>query len=255
MLSPRLIPCLLLRDSGLVKTAKFTDAKYVGDPLNAVRIFNEKQVDELMVLDIDASKKMKEPNYDLISSLATESRMPLCYGGGVKNVQQFRRIINLGVEKVSISSGVFDDGELVRKAVDQIGSQSVVVVLDVKKKLLGSGYNIYTHGGSIRRSESLQEIVGYLLDSGVGELVINSIDRDGTMRGYDFDLLDLLSSLIDIPLTCLGGAGSLDDVKKLVQRYGHIGAGAGSLFVFKGKYKAVLISYPSQELKDDILNV
>lgn len=249
MLRPRIIPCLLIHKGGLVKTVRFGTPKYVGDPLNAVRIFNEKEVDELMVIDIDASRYSREPDYKLIANLALECRMPLSYGGGVKTVEQFDRIISLGVEKVAVSSAAVDDPTLISRAAARIGSQSVVAVIDVKKSGLLRKAEVVTLNATKRSSLDPTAFAIKLQELGAGEIVLNNVDRDGEMMGYDFDLIDSLRNAISTPLTVLGGAGSLDDIQSLVSRYGIIGAAAGSLFVFKGKYRAVLINYPSIEEK------
>jgi len=252
MLRPRLIPCLLVHNGGLVKTVNFSDPKYVGDPINAVRIFNEKEVDELLVLDIDATVKGKEPDYKLISHLASESRMPLCYGGGIRSADQIEKIIGLGVEKVSVSSVAMETPALISEAASRVGSQSVVVVIDVKKTGLFSRYEVVTHNGTRRTGHDPAEFVRKMAEFGAGEIVINSVDRDGVMKGYDLDLIEQVRQAIHLPLTVLGGAGSFDDFKGLIERYGIIGAAAGSLFVFKGKYRAVLINYPNQEEKEKL---
>ncbi len=249
MLRPRLIPCLMIHKGGLYKTVGFSEPKYVGDPLNAVRIFNEKEVDELMVLDIDASRADREPNYELIGHLALECRMPLCYGGGVKKVEHFDRLIGLGVEKVAVSSAAIDTPELITRAAARVGSQSVVGVIDVKKTGLLRKPEVVTRNGTRRTGLPPAEWAARLQQLGAGEIVLNSVDRDGGMKGYDFDLVDSVRQAVTTPLTVLGGAGSLADVRALVERYGIIGAGAGSLFVFKGKYRAVLINYPSGQDK------
>lgn len=245
MLRSRVSPCLLVHNKGLVKTVKFKDAKYVGDPINAVKIFNEKEVDELIVLDIDASVENKAPDYQLIKHLANESRMPLCYGGGIKTPQQAQEIIKLGVEKVAISSEALSNPSVLKEIADVIGRQSVVVVLDVKKTFLG-GYELYIHNGKKKIKKKLEQVIYELEEIGVGELVVNSIDQDGTMKGYDLNLVEKVRELAEVPLTILGGAGSSDDILKLIDKYKVIGAAAGSLFVFKGVYKAVLINYLCQ---------
>jgi len=249
MLRPRIIPCLLIHNGGLVKTVKFSAPKYVGDPLNAVRIFNEKEVDELMVVDIDASRHMREPDYKLIANLARECRMPLSYGGGVKTVEQFDRIIGLGVEKVAVSSAAVDDPTLISRAAARVGSQSVVAVIDVKRSGLLRKPEVVTLNATKRSGLEPSVFATNLQKLGAGEIVLNNVDRDGEMKGYDFDLIDSVRNAISIPLTVLGGAGSLEDIRCLVIRYGIIGAAAGSLFVFKGKYRAVLINYPDLEEK------
>lgn len=251
MLRPRIIPSLLIKDKGLVKTLNFKSSKYVGDPINAVRIFNEKEVDELAIFDIDATVHKNEPDYSLIEKLANQSRMPLCYGGGVKTIEQAQRIFGLGIEKIALSSAVIEQPDLVTKIADRVGSQSVIVVLDVKKKLFG-GYEIYTHNG--RKSTGINPLIfaKELEQAGVGEIIVNSIDKDGTMQGYDLALIDKITEVVNIPLTVLGGAGSLDDIQKVIKRYGVIGVAAGSLFVFQGPYKAVLINYPNQIQKNNL---
>ncbi len=254
MLRPRIIPSLLLHDKGLVKTVNFKSPKYVGDPLNAVRIFNEKEVDELAFFDIDATVFNKEPDYILIEKLANQSRMPLCYGGGVKTVEQAQKIFGLGIEKIALSSSVIQNHELVTQIADRVGSQSVIVVLDIKKKLLG-GYEIYTHNGKKSTGINPIKFAKKLEQLGAGEIIINSIDQDGTMKGYDLNLIDKITETISIPLTVLGGAGSLTDIEKVIEKHGVIGVAAGSLFVFKGPFKAVLINYPTQLEKNKIFKI
>lgn len=249
MLRPRIIPCLLVHNDGLVKTVKFKDPKYVGDPINAVRIFNEKQVDELIVLDIDASGNNREPNYRMIEHLAAECRMPLCYGGGVKTAKEAKMIFNLGVEKVAISSAAINNPELISEIASSVGNQSVVVVLDIKKKAITGKYELYTHNGKVSTGKDPFEFAGQIQNLGAGEIVINSIDNDGVMKGYDLNLVKKIREKINIPLTVMGGCGSLEDIKVLINKFGIIGAAAGSLFVFKGIYKAVLINYPNRDEK------
>jgi cyclase len=241
----------LVHDNGLVKTVNFKNPKYVGDPINAVKIFNEKEVDELAVFDIDATVLGKEPDYVLIKKLANQSRMPLCYGGGVRTVEQAQKIFGLGIEKIALSSAVIENPDLITQISDRVGSQSVIVVMDVKKKLMG-GYEIYTHNG--KKSTGINPVVfaEKAQKLGAGEIIINSIDQDGVMKGFDMNLIDKISEKISIPITVLGGAGSLQDIKKVMDRHGIIGVAAGSLFVFKGVYKAVLISYPTQKEKEEL---
>ena len=258
MLRSRIIPCLLVHNKGLVKTLKFRveNGKYVGDPINAVKIFNEKQVDEIMVIDIDATVQGREPDYVMIKNVATECRMPLCYGGGVSSVDQVRDIIKLGAEKVAISAAALVNPELLRQMSEAVGAQSVVLVLDIaKKKSLFSGvhYEIFTHNGLKKTGKKLYEFLEDIKDIPYGELVINNIDLDGMMNGYDMEMCEKVRELTDVPLTFLGGAGSYEDLKKLVNRFKVIGAAAGSIFVFKGIYKAVLINYPNRLEKDKLI--
>ncbi len=254
MLQPRIIPCLLVHNKGLVKTVKFKESKYVGDPINAVKIFNEKEADELTVLDIDATVENREPDFKMIENLAAECRMPLCYGGGIKTVNQALRILALGVEKIALSSVVFDNPKLVSEISQRVGSQSVVVVLDIKKKLIGNRYELFTHNGSKKTGINPVEFAIKVEKLGAGEIVINSIDNDGMMNGYDYPLIDIIRENISIPLTVLGGAGSHDDLNMLIGKYPIIGASAGSLFVFKGRYRAVLINYPDAKEKMKIIS-
>lgn len=253
MLRPRIIPSLLLHDKGLVKTVNFKSHKYVGDPINAVRIFNEKEVDELAIFDIDATVLNKEPDYILIEKLANQSRMPLCYGGGVKTVEQAQKIFGLGIEKIALSSALIQNPQLVTEIAERVGSQSVIVVLDIKKKLLG-GYEVYTYNGKKSTGINPIKFAKELERLGAGEIIINSIDQDGMMNGFDLPLIDKIAETISIPMTVLGGAGSISDIKKVIDKHGVIGVAAGSLFVFKGVYKAVLINYPSREEKDLLIN-
>lgn len=243
MLRSRIIPCLLMHDGGLVKTRQFKDPKYVGDPLNAVKIFNEKQVDELMFVDIDASVLGRAPDLALLRNLAGESRMPLCYGGGISSASQAAQIIALGFEKVSISSAALQRPALIREMAQAVGGQSVVVTLDVHRNRLLGGYSVYTHNGKERHKIDWLEFCQQAVELGAGEIVINVIDRDGEMQGYDLDLARKVRSAVSTPLTLLGGAGNAQHMQELIDAVGVVGAAAGSMFVFKGPYRAVLINY------------
>lgn len=254
MLRPRIIPCLLIHQGGLVKTRRFKEPKYVGDPINAVKIFNEKESDELMVLDIDATVSQAEPNYALIAKLAAECRMPLCYGGGITTPAQAARIVGLGVEKVSVSAAALARPALLTEMAAAIGRQSVVAVLDVRKRtgLFSKGYEVCTHNARQAHKADPIALVQQLQGAGAGEIVINSIDRDGEMQGYDLELARQLRGVAKVPLTLLGGAGSLAHMGELFSACGVVGAAAGSLFVFKGPYRAVLINYPTAAQKDEL---
>ncbi|APG62491.1 imidazole glycerol phosphate synthase subunit HisF [Sphingorhabdus lutea] len=254
MLRPRIIPCLLVHEGGLVKTVQFKDPKYVGDPINAVKIFNEKEADELVVLDIDASANGVEPDFQMIAHLAAECRMPLCYGGGVTTAAQANKIIGLGVEKVAISAAAIDNPTLVSEMAAAIGSQSVVVILDVKKKtgLFKKGYELTSHNAKKSHKVDIFEFAAAMERAGAGEIIINMVDRDGMMDGYDIELAKEFRDILNIPMTILGGAGSHDHIEDVIANCGIIGASAGSLFVFKGPYKAVLINYPEPAKKDVI---
>lgn len=254
MLRPRITPCLLVQNKGLVKTVKFKDPKYVGDPINAVKIFNEKEVDELIVLDIDATAHNREPDFTLIKNLAAECRMPLCYGGGVTSVEHARKIIGLGAEKVALSSAAINNPAILPEIAKAIGTQSVVVVLDVQKKGLFGRYELVTHNAKKATGKNPIEFAKQIEKLGVGEIVINSVDQDGVMKGYDIDLINSIRQSVNVPITVLGGAGTLKDIETVINKFGVIGAAAGSLFVFKGIYKAVLINYPNRSEKMALIN-
>lgn len=254
MLRPRIIPCLLIHKNGLVKTLEFGQPKYVGDPINAIRVFNEKQADEIMVIDIDRTVNGLEPNFGLIEKFSAEARMPLCYTGGVTSVEQIKRIIGFGVEKVGLSHAALTNAGFVAEASAAVGSQSIAVVLDVKK-VTSNKWQVFTHNGRRSFETPPVKIAKALCEQGAGELVIYSIDRDGTGLGYDLDLIDSLRSAVNVPITAIGGAGGLKDISALIARFPIIGAGAGDMFVFKGKFKAVLITYPSKEEKVDCYNL
>jgi imidazole glycerol-phosphate synthase subunit HisF len=251
MLRPRIIPCLLVHQGGLVKTQGFKEPKYVGDPINAVRIFNEKEADELMVLDIDATVNQVAPDFSMIAKLAAECRMPLCYGGGVTTAEQAARIVDMGVEKVAVSASAIAKPSLLTQMAAAVGRQSVVAVLDVRKRtgLFAKGYELCTHNGKTIHKFDPIAFAKQLQDAGAGEVVINSVDRDGLMQGYDLDLATQFKQALKVPVTFLGGAGSLEHMGELISSLGVVGAAAGSLFVFKGKYRAVLINYPTPEQK------
>lgn len=251
MLRPRIIPCLLVHNGGLVKTIGFKNPKYVGDPINAVRIFNEKEADELMVLDIDATSKKMEPNFGLIAKLAAECRMPLCYGGGVTTAQQAARIVAMGVEKVAVSAAAIANPSLLTEMASAVGRQSVVAVLDVRKRtgLFSKGYELCTNNGKTIHKLDPVTLAKELQHAGAGEIVVNSVDRDGLMQGYDLELAAQFKQVLSVPVTFLGGGGSLDHIGELISKLGLVGAAAGSMFVFKGKYRAVLINYPTPEQK------
>lgn len=254
MLRPRIIPFLLYRNKGLVKTFQFKDEKYVGDPLNAVKIFNEKEVDELVFLDIDATSKGTDPDYTLIEKLARESRMPICYGGGIKTLDQAKRIINLGIEKIAISSSAINDISILEDISKVIGVQSVVVVIDYKKTGLFGRKEIFINNGNTKTGKELFSFISDIEKNGnVGEVVINSIEHDGMSNGYDWETIDKVRDLFSGPLTVIGGAGRFEDIQKLLSLHPLIGCGAGSLFVFKGRFKAVLINYPSYEEKQKLI--
>tara|TARA_Y100000991_G_scaffold214870_2_gene203661 strand:- start:219 stop:986 length:768 start_codon:yes stop_codon:yes gene_type:complete len=250
MLRPRLIPCLLLANNGLVKTIKFQERKYIGDPLNTVRIFNEKKVDEIIILDIDATKCKKDPDYQLIKKISKECSMPLCYGGGLKNINQIESIINLGVEKIALGTEALKNPKLVQLASNRLGKQSVVVLLNIQKANWGiNKYKLIDPTNMNSLSTDIFHFINLIQEYGVGEIIIQSVDRDGTREGYDINLIRTLFHEIDVPISVLGGAGRLSDCKSLYEEFGIIGASAGSLFTFVGKFRAVLIQYPDEKEK------
>jgi cyclase len=243
MLRTRIIPCLLLRNQGLVKTVKFKDPKYVGDPINAVKIFNEKEVDELVFLDITATVEGRGPSYKVLSEISSECFMPLAYGGGVRTIEDIQKIFALGVEKVVLNSRAAENPQFVREASDAYGSQSVVVSMDVKRNIFGK-YEIHSHCGT---RNTKRDPVGYarqMAGMGAGEIFLNSIDLDGTMKGYDIGLIKSVAEAVDIPVIACGGAGKIEDFALAVKQGGASAVSAGSMFVFQGKHRAVLISYP-----------
>lgn len=240
---PRVIPVLLLRDGGLVKTIKFGDPKYVGDPMNAVRIFNEKKVDELVFLDIDASRNRQEPDYDYIRDIAEECFMPFAYGGGIKTIDHIRRIIALGAEKVVLNSVLFDNPDLVRKAVQQFGQQSIVAAVDVKKNLMGK-YRVYRHDQGKNLSLDALDWIREVEAMGVGEIMVTMVDREGVQKGYDEAFYNKLADIVSVPVIANGGASGLDDFSRVLDSGGVNAVAASSFFIFHGKHRAVLITYP-----------
>jgi cyclase len=241
-LRARIIPSLLMENGSLIKTKQFKEAKYVGDPINTVKIFNEKKVDELTIFDIGAWKKA-EPNFKLLEKISNEARMPLCYGGGIKSQDHAARIIGLGFEKISISRQALLQATLVEEIASRVGAQSTVITLDVKKKITNFGWDIFTDNGEKRFSEDLDMLLSQLPLNSVGELIINSIDREGLMSGYDLELAKFVANRVGVPITMLGGAGSPEHMSALIREIGIVGAAAGSMFVFKGIHRAVLINY------------
>jgi cyclase len=246
MLRTRIIPCLLLRGNGLVKTRRFKDPVYIGDPVNAVRIFSEKEVDELIILDIDATREGREPNYSLIAEIAGECFMPVAYGGGIRTVDQVRKIIRSGVEKVVINSAALNSTDVIAAAAEVFGNQAVVAAIDVRKQLLG-GYKLVGRSATMDSKAKLAEHVCRVVAAGAGEIFINSVDRDGMMSGYDLDLIRSVTQLVNVPVVACGGAGSIEHFQQAVSN-GASAVSAGSMFVFHGKHRAVLINYP-QDVK------
>jgi cyclase len=241
----RLIPVLLLKGKGLVKTTGFKNPVYIGDPINAVRIFNEKEVDELVLCDIEASLHHREPNYALIKEIVSECFMPVGYGGGIRNIDQIRQIFDLGVEKVILNTAAFDF-DLVTKAAFIYGNQSIVVCIDAKKSFFG-GYNVYSESGSVKHKSTPEEFAKKLVAAGVGEIIIQSIDKEGSMTGFDLELTKSVANAVNVPVVASGGAGKMDHIAEVLHNGKASSVAAGSFFVFKGKHKAVLINYPEPD--------
>jgi cyclase len=243
MLRSRVIPVLLTRNRGLVKSTKFDKAKYIGDPINAVKIFNDKEVDEIVVLDIDASKEGRGPDFTMISNIASECFMPLACGGGIRNLNDIQTLFQSGVEKVILNSVILNDFSLITEAAKIYGDQSIVASVDVKKNIWGK-YQLFSHSNLIPKIKDPITLLQGLAKAGAGEIMINSVDLDGTMSGYDLKLIELLSACVDIPIVFCGGAGSVGDLLE-AYKAGASGVAAGSLFIYHGPHKAVLINYPT----------
>jgi len=244
MFRPRVIPCLLLKNQGLVKTVRFKNPKYLGDPINIVKIFNDKEVDELVFLDITATVEGKEPPYSLLEDIVSEAFMPFGYGGGIKTLEQIRTILSLGVEKVVINTHAVENPSFIYEASQMVGSQSVVVSIDVRKSIWGR-HEVYTKSGHKSTGLRPVDFAVQMEKMGAGELIINSIDHDGIMKGYGIDLIKSITCAVGIPVVACGGAGTVQDLAQAVVQGGASAAGAGSMFVFQGPHRAVLISYPS----------
>ena len=255
MIQNRAIPCLLLHKNEVYKTTKFKKPNYIGDPINAIRILNEKEVDELVVLDIDASSEKRAPNFELISDMAGECFMPLCYGGGVKNIEEMEKIYSLGVEKISLSSSAVLNPKLVSEASRKFGAQSVVVTIDIGYSFWTKTPMVYIYNGKKKTKFDVFTFVKMMEEKGAGEIVINSIENDGKMNGYDIKLMKKVTDLLNIPVIAMGGAGSLEDLAKVIKCGGVTAAAAGSLFVYYGPLKGVLINYPSQKELRKVLDL
>lgn len=243
---PRIIPVLLISDEGIVKTQKFKKPVYLGDPINAVKIFNEKEVDELCLLDINATKEGREPNYELLSNIASEAFMPLSYGGGITDIEQIKKLFKIGFEKVVLNTSLVEKPELICEASKMAGAQSIVASIDVKKNILGQ-YYVVTRGGQEKTEFSPIAIAKKAEALGAGEIIINSVDCDGMMQGYDEKLVRSIVDSVNIPVVALGGAGNLEDISKVIYDAGAHAAAAGSMFVFFGKKRAVLINFPTEK--------
>jgi len=244
-LKPRVIPVLLYRDGGLYKTAKFKSPVYVGDPINAVKIFNDKEVDELIFLDIGATAGKRRPDFDYITKIAGECFMPLCYGGGIRSLADAKAVISCGVEKVAINSYAVERPGFIKEVAAELASSTVVVAIDAKKNYWGK-YQVYTRGATRRMNRHPVEVARQMEEMGAGEVLINSIDRDGTQAGYDLELVEEVARSVSIPVVACGGAGKVSDFAR-AQKASAAAVAAGSMFVFHGRHRAVLINFPSQQ--------
>jgi cyclase len=247
----RVIPTLLIQNGGLVKSIKFKNHKYVGDPINAVKIFNDKEVDEIVILDISATSRKSGPDFERLAELAGEAFMPMAYGGGITSLDEIKRLVSSGIEKVIINNSAFLNRALVAEGAKYVGSQSLVVAMDVKRNLFGK-YRVYLQNGTSNTGIDPVKYAKEVEDAGAGEIMVSSIDRDGTYGGYDTDLIKAVSSAVTIPVIAVGGASGVEDFAKAIQS-GASAVAAGSLFVFQLPHRAVLISYPSQTTLADQL--
>lgn len=247
---PRVIPCLLLRNTGLVKTKKFKDPIYLGDPRNVVKILNDKEVDELVLLDITATTEKRPPRFDLIQEIVSECFAPLGYGGGVRTADEVERITGIGIEKVIMNSAALENPALIEESARRVGSSSTVVSIDVRKGLLGR-YEVFTHAGTKRTRRDPVSVAKDMERAGAGEILLNSIDQDGMMTGYDLKLVMAVTQAVTIPVVACGGAGGVPDLVQVVTEAGASAAAAGSMFVFHGKLKGVLITFPTEKTLTD----
>lgn len=252
MLKTRVIPCLLLDDGRLVKTVKFTKPNYIGDPLNAIRIYNEKEVDELIVLDIGTTTNGRSISYQAISDISSECFMPFTYGGGIRDLDDIKKIFSLGVEKISINSYAFENPKFIEQAAKLFGSQSIVVSIDVRKKFNGK-YEVFTNGGHNATHMDPVTWAIQVQNAGAGEILLNAIDHDGTWTGYDTNLTSLVTKAVNIPLIACGGAGKIDDFAQVIKTSGCSAVAAGSMFVYQGKGLGVLIKFPTRRELEKVL--
>ena len=252
MLMTRVMPCLLLKNGSLVKTVKFKDPGYIGDPINAIRIFNEKEVDELIFLDISATVEKRQPPFKVLSEIASECFMPVTYGGGVRDVETIRQILSLGIEKVAINSHAVENPDFVRAAAEKFGSSTIVVSMDVRRKMFGK-YEVVIHGGRKSTGRDPVEFASAMEKLGAGEILLTAVDRDGTQEGYDVELVKSVTSTVGIPVVACGGAGKIEDFRVAVKEGGASACAAGSMVVYFGRNRAVLITFPEREKLEAIL--
>ena len=247
MLKVRIIPCLLLKDTGLVKTISFNKFNYVGDPINTCRIFNELEVDELAFLDISASVESKEPNYKILQEISAECFMPVSYGGGIRNLQQVEKILSIGFEKVIINTTALENRKIITEIADNFGSQSLIISVDYRKNLFGK-YQVFGNSGNKNYKMHPVEWASEVMNLGAGEILLTSIDREGTWKGFDVELTKLVTDKVKLPVIANGGAGSIDDIADVVNNGGASAVALGSMVVYQAKDMGVLINFPDREL-------
>ena len=252
MIIPRVMPCLLVENGRLVKTIKFKNPTYVGDPVNAIKIYNEKEVDELIIVDIIATKQKHKPNFELIKEIANECFMPVCYGGGISSIDEMKTLFNIGIEKVAVNSHAIDNPDLITKAAAAFGNQSVICSMDIKKNVFGR-YQVFTHNGARNSKRNPIEYAQFVEKLGAGEILLNSIDKDGTWSGYDLELIKSVTDNVNVPVIALGGAGNTDHIAEAVKIAGASAVGLGSMAVFQGKELGVLVNFPARKTLEDIL--
>jgi len=251
MLKTRVMPCLLLSDSRLVKTVRFDNPNYIGDPVNAVKIYNEKEVDELIFLDINATINKKPPSFKTINEISNECFMPLTFGGGIRNIDDMKKIYYSGVEKISINSYALEEPYFIKQASGQFGSQSIVVSIDARLEKTGE-YRVFSHGGRVKTKFSPSEFALMMEKCGAGEILLTSIDKEGTMSGYDTNLIHQVTESVSIPVIACGGAGKIEDFKDAVKA-GASAVAAGSMVVYQGKNRGVLINFPKRDELKEVL--
>lgn len=254
MLRKRIIPCLLLKGKGFVKTTNFKNPVYLGDPQNIINIFNQKMIDEIMILDISATFEKRPPNFDLIQKLSSRSFSPVCYGGGISSISDAEKLFKIGIEKVCLNTNAFSNPNLLSDLASRFGSQSVVVSINVSKNIVGRYKIVDNSIKTLSNKLTVKETIKWLENLGVGEILINDVSNDGVMKGYDIELINSVTSISSVPIIACGGCGSIEHIKNVFDEGGVSAAAAGSFFVFNGKHKAVLISYPSNSTVKNLIS-
>ena len=254
MLQNRVIPCLLIQDNKLVKTVKFKNPKYIGDPVNAIKIYNEKEVDELIVVDISKKRYENGPNFNLIKQMADECFMPVCYGGGISNIDQIQKILKIGIEKIALNTAIMLDTQLISQAANKFGSQCIVVALDIKKNWLGK-YKVTFNSGDQMINTDIVDFAKTAENAGAGEILISNIDRDGTWEGFDIEMIRKITSNVSIPVIAAGGAGNLSHIKDAITIGKASAVAIGSMAVYQSKGMGVLINFPKTKVLEEINNL